>query len=106
MSQFQDLLQPDSLAAQTSLNRLHLLYRFDFRQRTWVLQALEIRGGNHSPFPAGLASLASAIAKNISDFSDPSPGGERPVKTASRRTRIRQLFTRPLRKIKNQPRNK
>jgi hypothetical protein len=86
MSVLQSSLAPDSLAAQVSLNRLHLLYRFDLRQRTWVLQALEIRSGHNSPFPAGLAALASAIARNISDFSDPAQGGDHPVKTVSRRT--------------------
>ena len=106
MSQFTVLPRPGPWAAQASLNRLHLLYRFDLRQRIWVLQALEIRSGNNPPFPTGLAALATAIAKNISDFSDPAPGGESPVKTACRRMEIRQLFKRPLRKTKNQQRKK
>jgi hypothetical protein len=90
MSTLQASLLPDPLAAQVSLNRLHLLYRFDLRQRTWVLQALEIRSGNNSPFPTGLAALASAIAKNISDFSDPAKGGDQPSRATTRRIRIRR----------------
>src|SRR5476651_139942 len=105
MSALQTFVRPDPHAVQVHLNRLHLLYRFDLQQRTWVLQALEIRSGLNSTFPAGFASLASAIAKNISDFSDPAPGGDQPAKTASRRTGIRQLFQRPLRTTKNQRKN-
>lgn len=103
MSTLQISVRPDPYAVQVHLNRLHLLYRFDLRQRTWVLQALEISSGNNSPFPPGLAALASAIAKSVSDFSDPAPGGDHPAKTASYRTGIRQLLQRPLRKTKNQP---
>ncbi|MEI9865065.1 MAG: hypothetical protein WDN00_11020 [Limisphaerales bacterium] len=51
MSTLQISVRPDPYAVQVHLNRLHLLYRFDLRQRTWVLQALEISSGNNSPFP-------------------------------------------------------
>src|ERR1700679_3431878 len=71
MSALPTSIRPDPYAVQCHLNRLHLLYQFDLRQRIWVLQALEIRGGLNSTFPAGFAALASAIAKNTSDFSDP-----------------------------------
>jgi hypothetical protein len=96
MSQLPVLLGPNPLAAQASLNRLHLLYRFDLRQRSWVLQALEIRSGNNSPFPTGLAALATAIAKNISCFSDPAWGGDKPSKTGGRRIGIRHSLRRSL----------
>jgi hypothetical protein len=79
MSAVHNPVQHEPLAVQASLNRLNLLYRFDLRQRTWVLQALEIRSGKNSLVPAGLAALASAIVKNISDFSDPSLGGANPL---------------------------
>jgi hypothetical protein len=102
MSNLHASLQPDPLAAQSSLNRLHLLYQFDLRQRTWVLQALEIRSGKNSLVPAGLAALASALAKNISDFSDPSVGGNKPSKTATRRIGIRHSLRRSLGKTKNE----
>jgi hypothetical protein len=90
MSILQASLRPDPLATQVSLNRLHLLYRFDLRQRTWMLQALEIRSGINSPSPTGLAALASAIAKNISDFSDPAKGGDQPSRATRRRIGIRR----------------
>jgi hypothetical protein len=102
MSTLQASLRLDPLAARVSLNRLHLLYRFDLRQRTWLLQALEIRSGNNSPFPTGLAALASAIAKNISDFSDPALGGDKPSKTAARRIGIRHSLRASLGKPKNE----
>jgi hypothetical protein len=102
MSTLQASLPPDPLAAQVSLNRLNLLYRFDLQQRTWVLQALEIRSGNNSPFPAGLAALASAVAKNNSDFSDPALGGDKPSKIATRRIGIRHSLRRSWGKPKNE----
>ena len=102
MSNLHASLRSDHLAAQASLNRLHLLYRFDLRQRNWVLQELEIRNGLDSTLPAGLAALASAIAKNISDSSDPSLGGDKPSKTATRRMGIRHSLRRYLGKSKNQ----
>lgn len=104
MATLQTFVWPDSHAVQVHLNRLHLLYRFDLRQRVWVLQALEIRSGRDFTFPAGFAALASAIAKNISDFSDLIPGGNQPAKAASRRTVIRRLFHQPLRITKKQQR--
>jgi hypothetical protein len=100
MSHLPILLRAGPWAAQANLNRLNLLYRFDFRQRTWVLQALEIRRDNNSPLPAGLAALALAIAKNISDFSDPALGGDKTSRTADRRMGIRHSLRWSWRKSK------
>jgi hypothetical protein len=85
-----------SLAVPAGLNRLLLLCRFDFRQKSWSLPACEIRGDYNSMFPADAAALASAISQTLSGFSDPSLGGATPEKTATRRIvsrhAIRQLL--------------
>ena len=55
--------------AQTDLKRLLLLCRFDFRQKTWGLPAVEIRRDLSSDLSADSFALAAAIGKKHPEFS-------------------------------------
>jgi hypothetical protein len=100
MSVLQHPVQPRSFAVPASLNRLLLLCRFDFRQRSWSLPAWEIRRDSNFVFPAHSAALASAISKNLSDFFDPSLKGVNPTKSANSRIVMRHSLRRSLGKNK------
>jgi hypothetical protein len=82
------------------LNRLLLFCRFDFRQKTWALPAPAILRDHGLSFPGRPVELASAISKNLSDFSDPSLGGYKPPKAVTRRIGIRHSLRGPLGKPK------
>jgi len=100
MSVQQNQVRGQTLAIPAGLNRLLLLCRFDFRQKSWGLPSCEIRGDFNCLLAADPAALASAISQTISDFSDPSLGGANPAKTATRRIISRPALWRPLGKTK------
>jgi hypothetical protein len=78
MFNFQNPVQSQPFAVPARLNRLLLFCRFDFQQKSWGLPAWEIRRERDSQFSADAATLASAVSKTISGFSDPSLGGAKP----------------------------
>jgi hypothetical protein len=80
MSAPQNAVCRQVFAVPECLNRSLLLCRFDFRQKSWGLTPLEVYldRDRDSIFPFDSTALASAIFKNISDFSDPSLGGANP----------------------------
>jgi hypothetical protein len=83
-------------AVPAGLSRWLLLCRFDFRQKSWELPTREILGDTNFLFPADSAALASTISQTHSDFSDPSLGGNKPAKVATRRIVSRHALRRPL----------
>jgi hypothetical protein len=105
MSVLQNPVRHQPFARPANLNRWLLLCRFDFQQRSWGLPAWEVRRDSHAIVPAHSAALASAVSKNLSDFSDPSRGGTKPSKIAIRRIGIRHAL-RPLRTTKQPTKEK
>jgi hypothetical protein len=65
MSVQQNPATRQSFAVPANLNRLLLLCRFDFRQKTWGLPALENRRDCDFIFPANSAALTSAVGKSL-----------------------------------------
>jgi hypothetical protein len=63
MSNFQNPVPSQPLAVPAGLNRLLLLCRFDFRQKSWALPTGEFRRDSDSIFLAHSAALASAISR-------------------------------------------
>jgi hypothetical protein len=104
MSVLPNPVQSQSFIGQACLNRSLLFCRFDFRQKTWGLPPLEIYldRDRDAVFPNDSTVPPSAISKMPSDFSDPSLGGAKPPKTATRRIGIRHSHHRSLGKPNNQ----
>ncbi len=100
MSIPQNSVRRQGFTVPPGLNRLLLLRRFDFRQKTWGLPAPGIRSGCESISHADSTALASLISKNLPEFSDPSLGGANPSKRSGRRIAIRQSLRRALREPK------
>jgi hypothetical protein len=101
----QNPVQRQPVAAPAGVNRLLLFCRFDFLQKTWGLPPLEIYldRDRDAFFPDDSTVLASAISQN---FSDPSLGGAKPPRIATRRIGIRHSNHRSLGKPNNQPKRK
>jgi hypothetical protein len=95
MSVLRNPVKRQSFAAPADLNRLLLLYWFDFRQNGRELPALKIRRVRDSILSADPAALTSAASKTIFYFSDSSLRGAKPLKTADRRMGVRRSRKRP-----------
>jgi hypothetical protein len=91
-----NLVKRQSFAAPAGLNRLLLLFWFDFRQSGRRLPALEIRRVRDSILSADPVALTSAASKTIFYFSNSSLSGANPLKTVDRRMGVRRSLKQPL----------
>jgi hypothetical protein len=101
MSILQNPVRRRPFTVQPGLSHLLLLCRFDFRQKIWELPGWEISRAAAAVSPADSGSLASAVSRYSSHFSDPSLGGVRASRTARRRIGLRHSLRRSLGKTKN-----
>jgi hypothetical protein len=101
MSILQNPVRRRPFTVQPGLSHLLLLCRFDFRQKIWELPGWEINGASTAVSPADSGSLASAVSRYSSHFSDPSLGGVHASKTAGRRIGLRHSLRQSLGKTKH-----
>jgi len=91
MAFLQNPVQRTAPATQAGLMRQLLECRFDFQHKLWNLPSTQFESGGNPDKPAGQDVLLPLLSKIISDFSDPTLGGQSSRRIKSNRIGIRRL---------------